>query len=243
VTAILAIARLTWLRLRRGRTIWISFLLLCVPLALAGMSVLRVEDPWERWWHTAELTLRSLVLLAPVVHLAPVVSDELEGRTYTYLWSRPIPRSSLLFGKMLAVTPALMLVSAAAVVAAWAISERGQGFTPVAWLWPALAAVTTGVIGSSCFAIGVGAIYPRQPLAVAVGWVLFFEQVFPAIPTLQHLSTLFHTQVIAGIPHEFIKKADTSVPRSLLSLAVLSTIWLALAVWRIRKAELSSADS
>jgi ABC-type transport system involved in multi-copper enzyme maturation permease subunit len=240
---VLAIARLTWLRLRRGRTIWISLILLCIPLALAGMAVLRVEDPWERWWHIADLTLRSLVLLAPVVHLAPALAEEMEQRTYTYLWSRPIPRTAVLFGKMLAVTPAVTVLSLAAVVAAWFISSRGTGTTPSEWLWPALTAVATGVAGASAFAIGVGTLYPRQPLAVAVGWVLFFEQVFPAIPTIQHLSTLFHTQVIAGVPHTFIQKADTSVTRSLISLAALSTIWLGLAVWRIRSTELSQSDS
>ena len=243
MSAAIAIARLTWLRLLRGRTIWISVILLCIPLALAGIAVLRVDDPWSRWLHVTELTLRSLVLLAPVVHLAPAVSEEIDGRTYTYLWSRPIPRTSLIFGKMLAVTPALVVLSAGAIMAAWLITSQGAGETPAEWLWPAFTAVVTGVVGASCFAVGVATLYPRQPLAVAIGWVLFFEQIFPAIPTIQQLSTLFHAQVIAGMPHAFIEKADTSVPASLITLGSLSAIWLALAVWRIRAAELSQADS
>jgi ABC-type transport system involved in multi-copper enzyme maturation permease subunit len=235
LAAALAIGRLTWLRLRRGRTVWISLLLFCVPLSVAAIAALRVEDAWTRWWHVADLTLRSLVLLAPVVHLAPAVSEEIDQQTDTYLWSRPIPRPALLFGKMLVVTPALVLLSSVAIVAAWLISRAGAGDTPLEWLWPALTAVVTGVVATSAFALGVGSLYTRQPLAVAVGWVLVFEQVIPAIPTLQHLSTLFNTQVIAHIPHSFIQKADTSVPASLISLAVLSVVWLSLATWKIRR--------
>lgn len=235
MTAALAIAQLTWLRLRRGRTIWITLLLFCIPIAVAAVASFRVEDPFTRWTHLTDLTLRSLVLLAPVIHLAPALAEELDQHTHTFLFSRPIPRAAVLHGKMLVVTPALVALSTLAILAAWAIATTGPGVTQAAWLPPALLAVTTGVIATSAFAIGLGTLLPRAPLAVAIGWVLLFEQVFPAIPTLQHLSTLFHTQVIADVPHSFILKADTSAPRSLVSLGVLSAIWLSLATWKIRR--------
>jgi hypothetical protein len=240
MTAVLTIARLTWKRMLRGRTLWLTLLLVMVPMLVALIAVARVEDGRERWAAVCMLTLRSLVLLAPILHLATAVAEENDGKTYTYLWSRPVPRHALVLGKVLAVAPPLMVASVVALAVAFAIVSSGPGATDPAWLPSVLAAAPAGVLASSCFAVGVGALIPRHPLVVALGWVLFAEQILSMVPAVQNLSVLFHVLVIADLPGVNLPTRDPLPPFP--ALAVLSAIWLTIAVWRVRRIEFGSAD-
>jgi hypothetical protein len=240
LSSIATIAGLTWKRMLRGRTLWVSLLLLLVPILVALLAVARVEDPRERWAAVCMLTLRSLVMLAPIVHLATVVSEENDGKTYTYLWSRPVPRHALVLGKMLAVVPVLMVAAVVALTIAFAIISAGPGETDPSWLPRALGASAAGVVGASCFAVGVGALVPRHPLVVALGWVLVAEQVLSAVPAIQNLSTLFHAIVIADMPGVRFRFGEPIPPY--LAMAVLSAVWLGIALWRVRRLEFGSAE-
>ncbi len=230
---ILPIARLAWKRLWRSRTIWMSAILFVAPVLLAGMTAARMRNADERWDRVAELALRSMVLLAPVVHLATALSDELEARTYTYLWSRPISRSSILLGKMLAVTPALVGLGLVSMAATWALCGAGHG------LGAALLATGVGIVAASAFAVGIGALFPRHPLVVALGYVFFAEQILPEVPSVQRLTTLFHVTQIANVGDDRGLEGRLS---ALVTLAILSAIWLALALWRVRSTELAKSE-
>ncbi len=234
-----ALARLAWMRLARGRLVWVVALLVLLPVAGAAVVAwgAQQEDPSARWRLVGELTLRSLVLLAPVLLLCGVVSDENDGRTYTYLWSRPIRRQALAVGRLVAVTPALVVAAALALTAAFAVVGLG-GELDWARLPRALGAAALGVIAASAFAVGVGALFPRHPLVVALGWVFFAEQILSAVPAVRNLSVLYHVEVIARLP----RGPSGSVGGALVALAVLSLAWLALAWWRLDRLELGSAE-
>ncbi len=242
-SSIWVLARLTLKRILRGKTIWISGLLLLVPLALAGMTLARVEDPSERWSIVCELTFRSLVLLAPVLHLAPAVNEENEGRTYTYLWSRPVARPALLFGKMLAVVPVVAMMTLVALLVAWLIVGLGPGELEPVWLGRALGGAAAGIVGAASFALGAGALFPRYPLVVCLGYIFFAEQILPSVPAIQNISTLYHVHTIAALPRPLEVIAVTGDAwTSVIALAVLSVVWLGLGVWRIRRLEFGTAD-
>jgi len=240
MSAVTVLAGLTWKRILRGRTKWSTGVLLAVPPVIAASTLARVEDPANRWSIVAELTLRSIVLLAPVLHLATAVNEENEGKTYTYLWSRPVRREALLFGKMLAVVPAIAAVAVLSLAAAYAIVALGPGAMQPAWLWRSAGAAVLGVVAASCFAVGIGALFTRHPLVVAFGYVFFAEQILPQVKAIQNISTLYHVKVIAQLPRGFDVSGDTG--GAVIALAILSTIWLGLAVWRVRRLEFGSAD-
>jgi hypothetical protein len=232
MTGIGPLVRLNWKRLARGRLIWVAALLLVVPfLAVAGAAL----DPQanERLLVAGEASLRSLVLLAPVLLLAGFVADENEARTYTYLWSRPIRRQALAVARLLAVTPALAVLAAVAVGAALALAGiDAEGAVR------ALAAAALGVVAASAFAIGIGALFPRHPIVVALGWVFFAEQILSAVPAVQNLSVLHHVEVIAQLPGG----PSGSAGRAACALALLTALWLGLAWWRLDRIELGSAE-
>jgi ABC-type transport system involved in multi-copper enzyme maturation permease subunit len=240
MSAVTTLARLTWKRVLRGRTKYPTMVLLAVPPVLAATTLARVEDPASRWSIVAELTLRSLVLLAPVLHLATAVNEENEGKTYTYLWSRPVARQSLLFGKMLALVPGLAALAVLSLAVAYAIVGLGPGEMLPIWLARAALAAPLGVLAASCFAVGIGALFTRHPLVVAFGYVFFGEQILPQVQAIQNISTLYHVKTIAALPRGFVTSGDLG--GAVLALAILSAIWLGLAVWRVRRLEFGTAD-
>ena len=238
MTGVSALVRLTWKRLARGRLVWVILVLLILPVLVAALVAWRAPRPDERWFLIGELTLRSVVLLAPVLLLAGYVSDESDGRTDTYLWSRPISRRALAVARLVAVTPALALVAALALGAAFAVVTLGAGTVDGAWLPRGLAATAVGVVAASAFAIGVGALFPRHPIVVALGWIFFADQILSAVPAFQNLSVVYHVEVIAGLPGG----PSGSTGRALVALALLSALWLGLAWWRLGRLELGSAE-
>jgi ABC-type transport system involved in multi-copper enzyme maturation permease subunit len=240
MSAIATIAGLTWKRVLRGRSKWPTAMLLAVPPVIAAVTVAADPDPSERWTAVGALTLRSIVLFAPVLLLAPAINEENEGKTYTYLWSRPLRREALLFGKMLAITPAIAALAVLAIALAYAIVSLGAGTMQPAWLVTTAGAALLGVVAASCFAVGIGALFPRHPLVVAFAYVFFGEQILPGVPAIHNLTTLYHTTVIADLPQvTWVRGAALD---SIIALVVLSAIWLGLAVWRVRRLEFGAAD-
>jgi ABC-2 type transport system permease protein len=234
LSAVLTIAGLTWKRLFRSKLIWVTALLVIAPLALAAVAAASMPDAGQRWDEVGQITFRSLVLLAPVLHLAPAVGEEQEGKTYTYLWSRPVPRAALVLGKMVCIVPVLCALAAFTTAATFAALSTSGGLDAAALPRSVVAAVA-GVISASAFAVGVGALFPRHPLVVALGWVFFAEQILPDVTAVQNVTTLYHVRRIAD-------GAPGGVAGGLLALAILTAIWLTVAVVRLRRLEFGSAE-
>jgi hypothetical protein len=225
----LAMARLVWKRLWRGKMVWISAVVALLPPAVA-VGAARELGPGRAFALVVEMVLRSVVLLVPALLLAPVVGDESERKTYTYLWSRPVPRTALLWGNLLVMAPLAAAAAAATLAAASAIAG-GAGED----LARAELAALVGVAGASAFALGVGALVPRHPLVVTLAWVLIGEQILTAIPAAQNLSIVHHARALAGL------RAGDPVGAA-VAVAILAAIWLGVAAWRVRSMEFGRAD-
>lgn len=241
MSSVWTLARLTWLRVRRGKTIWITGLLAAVPLALAIMTFARASlEAEERWQLVCNLTLRSLVLLAPVLHLATAINEENDGKTYTYLWSRPVPRGAVILGKMTAIVPLIAGAVAVALTLSWLIVGGATGELGPAVLGRTVLAAVAGVVGASAFAVGIGALFPRHPLVVSLGYIFFAEQILPMVKAVQNLSTLYHVHNLAGLSDGDIAPEEPAT--AALALVILSALWLGVALWRVRRLEFGGAD-
>jgi hypothetical protein len=91
-------------RLWRGRAIWVVGLLAVLSPLIAAWA--RAEG--ERWEVSGQFTMRVFVMIAAALLLASAVGEEIEAKTYGYLWSRPIARSTLILGKLVATVPVLL---------------------------------------------------------------------------------------------------------------------------------------
>lgn len=232
------IARLTWKRLWRGRAVWVAIVLAGLPLLFGAVVGSQETEPAEMWRLAATFALRLPLMLAVALLLAPALGEEIDARTYTYLWSRPLPRHALLFGKMVALAPPLAAVFVASVALTFPITLGPVAGEHLDALARALAAVLGAVLGTSAVALGIGTLFARHPFVIVLGYVLGIEQLLPFVPTLRSLSVAYHVTVIADADASFGTTLEAVV-----SLLFVAAIWLGVAVWRVGRVELLTKES
>lgn len=219
----LTMAALTWKRMIRGRALWVCLAIAMLPVAYAGAAGGRLGIAGD------EIFLFEILVaavLAPMF-VASSIGEEIEDRTTTYLWSRPIPRWSIVVGKLVALVPVTSLV----VLGSWALASQ------VAWhAWPevrACAALVTGVLVLSVLSAGIATLAPRHGMALTICYVLFFDSPLGVLPaTLRELSITHQVRALSGI---WANEIGFEVP--LVALAILSVVWGAIAALRIRRLE------
>jgi ABC-type transport system involved in multi-copper enzyme maturation permease subunit len=225
----LAIAGLTWRRLLRGRSLWIAGLIALLPVAFG--LVLRTQGP--RRDVVDELLAFQLLVLAvlPPMFISSSIGEEIEDRTMTYLWSRPIPRWTVVIGKLLALAPIAMVL----VVVSWQLGcALGLESVPDPRSHIALAA---GGAAVSAVATGVAVLVPRHGMALTIGYMLldFWLGLIPA--SIKHLS-ICHAVIAISLPSpEGGDGGGGDVATAAVGMAVIAGIWLGIALWRIRRLE------
>jgi len=221
-TAMLALARLTLKRATRGKLIWISLGIAMLPMLFAAtLSIGHHSNVLEPAFGM-EL---FVVAILPPLFCAPAIAEELEDRTASYLWSRPIPRWVLLAGKLLALAPFAMLC----VVASWLLTAYvGLQHAPPA---DTILAVATGAFGVGVTASGIASLAPKRGMALAIIYILIIDLPVGQIPaSLAWLSVTHAATTIAGF-----ETAPAS--EGVLALSVLCAIWLSVSFWRLSRIE------
>ena len=211
-----------------------------------GMSVLRVNGVrvgglvifGGLFWL---LYLRLIVPVLGVFYGTSLMSDEVEDRTLTYLFTRPIPRGAVIIGKYLAYLVCTELVVLPSVTAAYLlIVPVGDG--SIGGSFPVLVA-DVGILALGLAVYGavfalVGALVPR-PLVAGLLLVFGWEQAALLVPGYLRLFTVAH-YLQALVPHampqdetvaavQALFAEPPSTLSSLVSLAAIAvtSLWLA----------------
>ena len=144
-----------------------------------------------------------------------LIADEVEDKTITYLFTRPIPRSAVLVGKYLAYLVCTIFVVLPAVVLIWLLivpigGSLGQGFPD---LLKDLGLLALGlVVYGALFAL-VGAVFKR-PLLAGLVFVFGWETVVMALPgTLKRFTVAFYLRGL--VPHTMPANSPMSIIESL----------------------------
>ncbi len=222
--AVRAVAELTLRRLLRGRTLWVAGIIALLPVAFG--AVLRSQEQRPDLGDEL-LTFQMLVLaVLPPMFLSASIGEEIEDRTITYLWSRPIPRWTVVIGKLLALAPIAIVL----VVASWHLGcALGLESSPPARTHAALAG---GAAAVSAIATGIAVLVPRRGMALAISYMMLDGWIGIMPASIQNLSVLHHVTSLSYPP------ADTAYsPISAIWLAVVAGGWLGLGLWRIRRLE------
>ncbi|MCC6995310.1 MAG: ABC transporter permease [Deltaproteobacteria bacterium] len=244
-TGIAVVARIALARLTRGKAFYVSIGLLILPIAIATM-VKRPGTSDAFQISILALTLQPLILFIPALHCAGMLADELDDRTYTYLFTHPIPRWTLVAGKLLTTYLVLLVGFTLSVLAQYQVFKSGgmprflddgrnYGLPRV------LVATSIGLLGSCCLAAAAGAVFPRRPFAAVFAWILGVEFIIGNIPTvLARVSLGSHIRRVAwGLIGEQ-KVGMPSVSTSTLRLLELAALFLAIGIWRLSRAEYRS---
>jgi ABC-type transport system involved in multi-copper enzyme maturation permease subunit len=184
--------------------------------------------------------VRFAIPVLGVFYGTSLIADEVEDKTITYLFSRPVPRSAVLFGKYLAYLVCTVFVVLPAVVLVWLLvvpigGSLGAGFGD---LLKDLGLLALGLmVYGAVFAL-VGAALKR-PLLSGLVFVLGWEPIAVVLPGyLKRLSVAYYLQGLvphampANSPLSLIQELFREIPtltESLFWLAVITAgcLWLA----------------
>lgn len=225
--ASLLVARVALWRLLRGRTVWLALLIAAVPVLLGALLGARgARDAWDDTFH---LLVIFLVVVPPLV-IGAAIAEEIEERTYTHVWSRPVPRWSLVTGVVLAGWPPLTALFAAAATAVFVLTGGGD---PIL-LARGVGGGALGLFATGLASAGIAALAPGLAQRLTYGY-LFVDLVIGTLPlTLRNLSVTFHVRSLAGLAERGVPPA--TVGDAVWCLAIGAT-WLAVGLLRVRRAE------
>ena len=186
------------------------------------------------------LYLRFIVPVLGVFYGTSLMADEVEDKTITYLFTRPIPRGAVLVGKYLAYLAATVLVVLPSVMVLYFLVVPVGGGS-LARAVPALLK-DLGLMGLGLAVYGalfawVGSQF-KYPLVTGLVFAFGWEQGIMVVPGyLKRLTIAYYIQGL--VPHampqdsalsilQVVVRDAMSAPMSLLSLGI---IWVASCSW------------
>lgn len=195
------------------------------------------------------LQIQVIVPLIALVVGSAVVSEEIDDRTITYLFTRPIPRPAILIGRWLASVVLVTLVLGTSTLAALAILDAA--LVPLRGaLDPAIprrileVVLLGGAVYSGLFA-ALGALV-RRPVIVGLGYSFAVEVFLANLPggnqslTIQYYlrSILFGVDADLGPVVRELELMATELatpPDALRTLAIVLAVALGLGSWAIAR--------
>jgi len=145
--------------------------------------------------------IRFSIPVLGVFYGTSLIADEVEDKTITYLFSRPIAREAVLFGKYLAYVACTVLVVLPSIVLVWVLvipmgGSLGANFID---LVKDLVIVAIGLAVYGALFAFIGAKFKR-PLLIGLIFVFGWEQVILAFPGyLKQFSVAYYLQGL--VPH------------------------------------------
>ena len=193
--------------------------------------------------------LRFTVPVLGVFYGTSLIADEVEDKTITYLFSRPISKGSVLVGKYLAYLVCTVFVVLPSVMLVYLLIVPMQGSLGGSFLDLlkdlALLAIGLAVYGA-VFAF-IGAKFKR-PLLIGLVFIFGWEQAALAFPGyLKYYTVAYYVQSL--VPHTMpndgsalsliqgIFRESAGMASSLLSLLVIWAVFLWIAAWVVERKE------
>lgn len=234
--ATMAIARVTWRRTVRGKALWLVVGLCLLPevFALAALPAHEINE----WYRVFAINTLLMALLPPIL-IAGMIGEELEERTMAYLWSRPLPRWSILVGKLAALVPTLCVIQCAALALPYFTALGGEGMDHPDALAYSMLAVVISTIASAVATTGLATLAPRFGIVLALGYLIVLD-VFTLggiNGEISQLSIAWNTRELAGARGLIYGGGPTPQWDSLIWLVGITAAWMAVAMWRIRRIE------
>lgn len=191
------------------------------------------------------LYLRFIVPVLAVFYGTSLVADEVEDKTITYLFTRPIPRGAVMAGKYLAyLACTIMVVLPSVMLVYFLIVPFGGG--SIAGSFPALlkdlVLLAVGLIAYGALFAWVGARFKR-PLLTGLVFVFGWEQIALVLGSLNKFTVIYYVQSM--VPHAMpsdsllgvLQSLVTERPSLLTCVVALTAITAGFLWWAIRVVE------
>ena len=192
--------------------------------------------------------LRFTVPVLGVFYGTSLMADEVEDKTITYLFTRPISRGAVLFGKYLAYLACTIFVVLPSVMIVYLLVVPMQGSLGGSFidLLKDLSLLALGLAVYGAVFAFVGAKFKR-PLLVGLIFIFGWEQAALAFPGyLKKFTVAYYLQGL--VPHAMpndstlsliqgIFRESPSLGSALVSLAAILVVFVALAAWIVERRE------
>ena len=221
-SVIATLVAVTWKRLFRGRAVWICAAIAGLPSLLA-FATRGEPDGFEA---VAVIQIVVTALLSSVF-VASSIGEEIEERTITYLWSRPLARWTILIGKVVALAP----ISLALTLGGWFIAAQiGTGQPPEL---PTIVAFAADAIATSMVAAGIATLVPRQGMALSIIYLVIIDIAIGVMPVSIHeIAVSYHVISLTQLDPNMASPAHAGI-----GLAIIGAVWLTIGMLRIRRLE------
>jgi ABC-2 type transport system permease protein len=195
------------------------------------------------------LFLRFIVPILGIFYGTSLIADEVEDKTITYLFTRPIPRSAVLVGKYIAYLASTVLIVLPAVMLVYFLVVPISGGS-IAGTFPdllrdlALLALGLAVYGALFAAVGA---WIKRPVLFGLFFAFGWENFALALPGyLKHFTIAFYTQGLVqhAMPSDnliatlqsFFREAVSPL-EAVLTLSVVLVVSLGLAARAVERRE------
>lgn len=195
------------------------------------------------------LFLRFIVPVLGIFYGTALMADEVEDKTITYLFTRPIPRSAVLIGKYLAYLASTILIVLPSVMLVYflVVPIGGGGIAgsfPTLLRDLALLAIGLGVYGALFAAVGA---WIKRPVLVGLFFAFGWENFAMALPGyMKRFTVAFYTQSL--VPHampqdnllsvlQSVFKDNVSALQAGLTLVAMLVVALAVATRAVERRE------
>jgi len=190
--------------------------------------------------------IHFLVVFVTLFYGTALISEEYDGKTLTYLFSRPIPKPSIMLGKFLALTWISVMLVLPTVVLSYLVlylrSDMGPFFQDIGTLAKDMGIIFLALLAYGSFFSLLGAWFKHSILAglvYAFGW----EGIVSYLPGLTRKLTITH-YIQSIFPHDDTASAiammigkRTETWESILTLILLTAFFLATASLVVREKE------
>lgn len=217
-------------------------MLLAFLIQTEGEAVPAFEIGWM-------LTIQSVVPLIALILGSAVVAEEIEDRTVTYLFSRPIPRASVLLGRWLASLVLLLVLVVVSSEVTYLLLEQAATGDDEFRLPEGMAAemrnvaILAAVVYSGLFS-AAGALL-KHPMIVGIGYTFAVEGFLANLPGKNQSLTIqyYLKSWLAGTGDEvrfrmrhLIEGQDLAPPgEALTTLLVTLGVALLLGAWTVSR--------
>jgi len=225
-------AGLTWTRFRRGKLLWVAAILMALPVV--GAAGLFLGGFWGRgtFDDLLEVYFRFLIPFVPVLLASNVVAEEIENRTFTFLFARPAPRSALVLGKYFTVVVPTLLAVTVSIALSWALvmARFPEDFANTAthFLRVELAAAL-GVCGYAGLAVLLGSWFTRHPFVGVLGYLLVIELGLASAPIVLNVFAMsWHLRNLAELPLPSLDSVNMTISVAPEISAIIPLVWVGL---------------
>lgn len=256
--------QLEWRQTLAGRRIWLAVILLALPVLLtvavraaggfdapnlpkdAGVTQADLQTGIAGVYLYVLYPMLSCGLLS-LLYGSSLLASEIEGRTLTYLFTRPLPKWQIVLGKYLTVVCVLCVLISSSLTLSWTIIGGSGGVK----LWFSLLIACVGAVTSlvAIFAL-LGQLVPRRAIPAGIVYLVVFEGLLSLLPAVVHKASVhfYLRSLVFGLndlklPDEVMDLiGPQSVPASCLALCLITAGALGGAMLQVTRRQFTMSD-